>query len=129
MQPERRTIERTVSQPAFVNAFEQTALYPKISGYIKQWSVNIGDTMHKDDLMVDLFVPELQAEYEQKKAEVTRDEVLIEVAKKRVEVAESQCKYRLPSWSGRRPTWASIKAPSTAGSRKSSGLPSWLVSE
>ena len=89
VQPERRTIERTVGQPAFLNAYEQTSVYPKIVGYIKQWSVDIGDRITKDQVMADLFVPELDAEYEQKKARVLQDEVSIEAAKRFVEVERS----------------------------------------
>jgi RND family efflux transporter MFP subunit len=88
--PVRRTIERTVGQPAFVNAYEQTSIYPKISGYVKRWNVDIGDRIEKDALLADLFVPELDAQFQQQQAEVARDEVLIEVAKRVVEVAERQ---------------------------------------
>jgi HlyD family secretion protein len=87
--PVRRTIERTVGQPAFLNAYEQTAVYSKIAGYIKQWAVDIGDKIQKDQVMADLFVPELDAEYEQKKAQVEQDEVSIEAARQLVEVAKS----------------------------------------
>jgi RND family efflux transporter MFP subunit len=88
--PERRTIERTVGQPAFVNAFEQTSIYPKISGYIKKWNVDIGDRLEKDSLLADLFVPELDAQFQQQQAEVARDKILIEVASRALEVAERQ---------------------------------------
>jgi HlyD family secretion protein len=88
--PERRTIEHSVGQPAFVNAFEQTSIYPKISGYVKQWYVDIGDRIKKDMLLADLFVPELDAEFQQKKAQLTRDQVLIDVARQTVEVTEKQ---------------------------------------
>jgi HlyD family secretion protein len=88
--PERRTIERSVGQPAFINAYEQTSIYAKIPGYIKEWYVDIGDRVKKDLLLADIFVPELDAEFEQKKAQLARDEVLIEVAKQVVEVAEKQ---------------------------------------
>jgi len=89
VQPERRTIERTVGQPAFLNAYEQTSIYPKVAGYIEQWAVDIGDRIAKDQIMADLFVPELDAEYEQKKAQVLQDEVSIKAAKQFVEVARS----------------------------------------
>jgi RND family efflux transporter MFP subunit len=88
--PARRTIERTVGQPAFVNAYEQTSIYPKISGYVKKWNVDIGDRIEKDSLLADLFVPELDAQFDQQQAEVARDEILIQVAKRTVEVAERQ---------------------------------------
>jgi multidrug efflux pump subunit AcrA (membrane-fusion protein) len=88
VRPQRRTIERTVGQPAFINAYEQTSIYPKIAGYIEQWLVDIGDRIKKDQVLAKLFVPELQAEYEQAKARVAQDEVAIEVARQLVRVAE-----------------------------------------
>jgi RND family efflux transporter MFP subunit len=51
--------------------------------------MDIGDRITKDQVMADLFVPELGAEYEQKKAQVFQDEVSIEAAKRFVEVARS----------------------------------------
>ncbi len=86
--PERRTIERTVGQPAFIEAYEQTSIYPKIAGYIEKWDVDIGDRIKKDQLLATLIVPELQAEFERKKAEVAQDEVLIKVAEQLVKVAD-----------------------------------------
>ena len=88
--PERRTIERAVGQPAFINAYEQTSIYPKIPGYVKKWNVDIGDRIQKDLLLADLFVPELDAQFQQQQAEVARDDILIEVAKQLVEVAGKQ---------------------------------------
>ncbi len=52
--PERRTIVRTVGQPAFINAYEQTSIYPKVAGYIKEWKVDIGDSIKKDQLLAEL---------------------------------------------------------------------------
>ncbi len=76
VRPESRTIERIVSQPAFINAFEQTSIFPKISGYIQAWTVDIGDRIKKDQVMAELFVPELEAEYQQKQAIAAEQEVL-----------------------------------------------------
>ncbi len=47
VQAEMRTISRTVGQPGFITAYEQTPLYPKIAGYIEKWNVDIGDRIKK----------------------------------------------------------------------------------
>ena len=78
-----------MGQPAFLNAYEQTAVYAKVAGYIKHWNVDIGDKISKGQLMADVSVPELDAEYDQKKAQVEQDEVSIEAARQFVEVARS----------------------------------------
>ena len=56
-----RTSHREVGQPGYVYAYEQTSLYPKITGYIEKWNVDIGDPLKKGQLLADLYVPELQA--------------------------------------------------------------------
>ncbi len=85
--PERRTIDTSVGQPAFIAAYEQTSIYPKIPGYVLKWSVDIGDRVKKDQVLAELFVPELDAEYEEKQAQVLRHDVLVRVAEQMVKVA------------------------------------------
>jgi len=84
---EKRTIVRDVGQPGVIDAYEQTAIYSKVAGYVKEWKVDIGDRIKKDQVIAYLFVPELQAEYLEKKAQTGLDEVMIEVSKQMVDVA------------------------------------------
>ncbi len=89
---ETRTIAKTIGQPGFVYAYEQTALYPKVAGYVQKWTVDIGDHIKKDQEIATLYVPELDAELLQKQAQVQFDEAQILVAGKMVEVAENNVK-------------------------------------
>ena len=57
-----------VGQPGFIDAYEQTAMYAKLAGYIQKWNVDIGDRIKKDQVIAEIFIPELGAEYQQKKA-------------------------------------------------------------
>lgn len=68
--PERRTVSRSVGEPGELEAFETTALHAKIAGYVKTWTVNIGDTVKKGQTLAELSVPELEAELKQKQAAV-----------------------------------------------------------
>ncbi len=88
----RRDIFRTVGQPGFVEAFEQSSIFPKITGFIKSWKVDIGDRVKKDQVLATLFVPELLEELRLKKAKVTFDTVMVDQAKKLVEVAKANLK-------------------------------------
>ena len=90
VKPQRRTITRHVGQPAFIDAFERTSMYPRISGYIRKWNVDIGDVIKKDQVLAELFVPDLEAEYQQKQAEVVQEKAMIDVAEQSVGVAESK---------------------------------------
>ena len=63
IQPEVRKIVRVVGQPSFIEAFERTSIYPKLTGYIDKWIVDIGDKVKKGEVLATLFVPELVEDY------------------------------------------------------------------
>jgi HlyD family secretion protein len=90
VKPERRDLHREVGQPGYVFAYEQTALYPKVAGYIKQWMVDIGDPIKKGQLLAHIYVPELHARYKEKKAQVALDEIRVRLAERAVDVAQEQ---------------------------------------
>jgi multidrug efflux pump subunit AcrA (membrane-fusion protein) len=89
IQPRVRTITRVVGQPSFVEAYERTSIYPKVTGYIEKWYVDIGDKVRKGDVLATLFVPELREDWETKKATVKLDEERVRLALKMVEVAQA----------------------------------------
>src|SRR5580704_942146 len=41
--PQYRTLKRSVEQPGVIGAYERTALYAKVSGFVDKWNVDIGD--------------------------------------------------------------------------------------
>ena len=45
--PQRRKIIRIVGQPSFVQSYERTSIYPKLTAYIEKWNVDIGDKVRK----------------------------------------------------------------------------------
>jgi HlyD family secretion protein len=87
IQPETRKIVRVVGQPSFIESYERSSVYPKMTGYISKWSVDIGDKVKKGEPLATLFVPELVEDSETKKATVKLDEERIELAKQVVDVA------------------------------------------
>jgi multidrug efflux pump subunit AcrA (membrane-fusion protein) len=92
IQPQYRKIVRVVGQPSFVEAYERTSIYPKVTGFIKKWNVDIGDTVKKGDVLATLFVPELEEDWETKKRTVKLDQERVELAEKIVKVAEADVK-------------------------------------
>ncbi len=68
VKPERATIRRSTEQPGQIEAFEVTAIYAKVSGYVEKWTVDIGAKVKKNQVLAVLSVPELDAESEQKLA-------------------------------------------------------------
>ena len=88
--PTVRTIVRTVGQPGFVDTYEQTAIYPKMSAYIEKWIVDIGDKVKKNDVLATLFVPELVENLKTKKAEVEVARESIDLALRMQDVASAE---------------------------------------
>ncbi len=77
-----RTVVRTVEQPGVIGAYERTGLYAKVSGFVKEWHVDIGDRVEKGATLVKLWAPEVVAEHEQMQAQVVLDRALVEQSHK-----------------------------------------------
>lgn len=90
VKPEKRTLKKKFGQPGYVFAYEQTSMFPKVSGYIEQWLVDRGDRLKKGQLMARIYVPELHASYEEKLAQVKLGEVRVRLAQETVEVAKEK---------------------------------------
>ena len=90
VKPELRTIDLAIEQPGYVNAFNQTALFAKVSGFINDYYVDIGDEVHKDQVLATIFVPELKERHDQMVEQVKLDRQLVVVAQRSVENAEAE---------------------------------------
>jgi RND family efflux transporter MFP subunit len=84
-------VRHLIEQPGFnIEAFQETALYAKISGYIQQWNADLGDRVHKDQVLAVLFVPEMEGDLKQKEASVQQTSAQIEQARAAVLTAQAQ---------------------------------------
>src|SRR5207237_4403228 len=54
-----RTVKRTVEQPGVIGAYERTALYAKVPGFVEKWNVDIGERVKKGENLVLVTAPEL----------------------------------------------------------------------
>lgn len=90
--PQLRKISRVVGQPSFVQSYERTSIYPKVTAFIEKWNVDIGDKVQKGDVLATLFVPELRENWETKKATVVLDKERVALAYKMVKVAAADVK-------------------------------------
>ena len=82
--PAQTSLRWSVRQPGYVEAFEETAIVPKIAGYVEKWNVDIGDRVKKGGVLAVLWVPDIAKERDQKKAEVEQARKLLEVAEAHV---------------------------------------------
>ncbi len=85
--PELRTIVRVVGQPSFIEAYERSSVYPKMTAYIDKWIVDIGDRVTKGQTLATLFVPELVEDFATKRNMVDLDKQKVDLALKLVDVA------------------------------------------
>ena len=68
--PERHTIYRLIQQPGYIRPYEETPIYSKIAGYVQVITVDKGSQVHKGDLLIKLWVPELEQDLAAKEAQV-----------------------------------------------------------
>ncbi|HYT93030.1 MAG TPA: efflux RND transporter periplasmic adaptor subunit [Gemmataceae bacterium] len=101
--PERHTVRQVIVQPGHIEAFEQTPIYVKISGYIRKLHVDIEDrvkgpqsnakdptkVVRKGQLLAELDVPEMVADLQQKRSLVAKADEEIKQAEEIVKVAEA----------------------------------------
>lgn len=86
--PTPRRIVRQIAQPGVIEAYEQTAVYTRISGYVQKWYVDVGSRVKKDELLAEIVVPDLVEEVREKQALVDQAQAEAEQARKQVTVAE-----------------------------------------
>ncbi len=90
VKPRRGGMERVTTQPGTVYAFDYAKLYAKVSGYVEKLKVNRGSRVKKDELLVEIYVPELSAAVKQAKAALLRAKAAVEQAKGQVELAKEK---------------------------------------
>jgi RND family efflux transporter MFP subunit len=86
--PKRKAMRLQTTQPARIEAFEETPLYAKLAGYVEEVCVDIGDRVTKGQTLVKLAIPELHDELRQKTAIV--EQTAAEVGQARAGVAAAQ---------------------------------------
>src|SRR5262245_58991688 len=91
VKPERKAVRQPIEQPGFnIEAFQETPLYARITGYVRKGNVDIGDRVHKDDILAELAVPEMEVELGQKEAAIRQSEAQVGQARAAVQTARAQ---------------------------------------
>jgi RND family efflux transporter MFP subunit len=89
VRPERRTIRRTVGEPGQLEAYETTPVHAKLAGYVRTVSVDIGSEIKKGQVLAELWVPEVEADVQEKHAAIAQAKARRAQAESAVKVAES----------------------------------------
>jgi RND family efflux transporter MFP subunit len=89
VRPERHTVQRTVSEPGELEAYETTPIHAKIAGYVQNVSVDIGYEIKKGQVLAELWVPEVAADLQEKRSAVEQALAKKAQAEAAVKVAQS----------------------------------------
>jgi HlyD family secretion protein len=87
--PQRRSLEITVEQPGSIYPYEETYLFARVAGYVKQVHADIGQRVHAGQVLAEIDVPDLLAEANHKRALLRQTEAEAEQARKAVAAAEA----------------------------------------
>jgi RND family efflux transporter MFP subunit len=69
--PQKKDVRRLIERPGYnIEAFERTALYAKLTGYVRKWNVDMGDSVREGEILAELWIPEMDVEVRQKEAAV-----------------------------------------------------------
>lgn len=86
---QRKTLTRYTTQPGRIEAYEQTPLFPKVTGFIKEVLVDIGDPVTEGQPLLMLSIPEMEDEVAQKDALRAQAAAEVEQAAAAVVAAEA----------------------------------------
>jgi HlyD family secretion protein len=90
--PRLETIRRSIVQPGFIKAYEETPIYTKIAGFLETVNVDIGDKIKKGQLLGELWVPEVAEDVTVKKKKIAQAEANVVLAKEALKVADANIK-------------------------------------
>jgi RND family efflux transporter MFP subunit len=89
VKPERHTVQRSVGEPGQLEAYELTPIHAKIAGYVQNVSVDIGSEIKKGQVLAELWVPEVEADLQEKRAAVEQAVARRAQAESAVKVAQA----------------------------------------
>jgi len=70
--PKSLTSDQALALPGIVRAFEETKLYPRTTGYVRKWLVDIGDRVSAGQLLVEIESPDVDAQLAQARAQLAQ---------------------------------------------------------
>jgi HlyD family secretion protein len=89
VKPQQGGVERTVTRPGTVHSFQYADLYAKVSGFLQHQVVDIGDRVQKDQVLAEVFAPEITANVRKAEADLKKARSLVDVMKARVQEARA----------------------------------------
>ncbi len=79
--PKTTKTDRALTLPGSIMALEETVIFPRASGYVHAWRVDLGDKVKEGDLLAEIDTPELDQQLAQARAQLAQTEANIVLAK------------------------------------------------
>ncbi len=85
VQPRRATVSRTLKSNATLEAFEDADLFAKVSGYLSEVRVDIGDHVKQGQTLAVIEEPEVEKELAEAEAQRAASQKMLETAQRQVD--------------------------------------------
>jgi RND family efflux transporter MFP subunit len=92
--PHRVTVARRLQTNATFEAFEEADLFAKVSGYLSDVRVDIGDHVKAGQVLAVIDVPELEKELAEDKAQLESKQTSLEVARRQLDHHQANIKLQ-----------------------------------
>jgi HlyD family secretion protein len=92
VRPKPGGVERTLTRPATIHSFQYADLFAKVTGYLRDQKVDIGDTVKKDQSLATIFAPEIEANVQKAQADLLKSRAQVKVMEARISAAEADLK-------------------------------------
>jgi HlyD family secretion protein len=89
VQPQKGGLERTVSRPASIHAFQHAHLFVKESGFLEHQVVDIGSVVQKGQLLAQVFAPEFEAAVQKAQADLSKAHSMVDVSRAKLAASKA----------------------------------------
>ena len=72
IKPNTLVSSSALTLPGIAKSFEETKIYPRTTGYVKRWLVDIGDKVKEGQLLAEIDTPDLDAQLSQARAQMSQ---------------------------------------------------------
>ena len=90
IKPTTLKTDQALSLSAVTKALEETKIYPRTSGYVRKWLVDMGDKVKQGQLLAEIETPDLEAQLSQARAQLV-------AARASVKQTQAQAAYSTPN--------------------------------
>jgi HlyD family secretion protein len=89
VKPQRGGVERTVTRPGVLHAYQYAELYGKVSGFLHEQQVDIGAEVKKGQMLARIYAPEIEANVTRAQADLAKAKSKVDVMQALVEEAKA----------------------------------------